>query len=103
MLSPRPSSAITTFSWPLLCGVATAIAGLGAVCSSVSREAPAPQTPRRSQLRTAQPSPIKIASVAILPEHSEDFAELAAQWMVPPPPAYALFLQRGVPSAALSI
>lgn len=94
MLSLRLPDSVSPRSWRLAGGVATTIAGFVAVCLSISLEEQAPVPDVRSQLRTAQPSPIVIAAVAIFPEANDELAELAAEWIVPPPPVYALFVPR---------
>lgn len=72
-------------------GVATLLAGIAAMGTSVTLD-PVPEPPQAViQLRTAQQPPLMLTTV--IPAQTDDwFSDVGAEWIVPPPPALALMM-----------
>lgn len=90
--NPQPNSLPRTLR--LVGGVATALVGLFAIASSVTvvddATAAYPQSAHpHPQFRTAQPSPLMLTAVFV--PQLDDSANLAPDW-IPPPPALAFLI-----------
>lgn len=72
-------------------GVATLLAGIAAMGTSVTLD-PVPEPPQAViQLRTAQQPPLMLTTV-IPAQFDDEFDRVGTEWIVPPPPALALMM-----------